>query len=90
MINWGLGIGDCAIQKIEILLKNLKKGREINLLIQNSAISRIKESQQKMSKIQSLLEKVNSIKKSKPKKHILESFYFYTPKKTHLYYHLLV
>ena len=85
-----------SIQKIEILLKNLKKAREINLLMQNSAISRIKESQQKMSKIQSLLEKVNSIKKSKPKKHMkypnyipLESFYFYTPKKTHLYYHLL-
>ena len=84
------------IKKIEILLENLKKAKEINMLIQNSKINIINESQKKIIKIEILLEKINSIKKSKPKKHIkypnyipLESFYFYTPKKTHLYYHLL-
>ena len=84
------------IKKIETLLENLKKAREINISIQNSTINKINESQKKISKIELLLEKINSIKKSKPKKHIkypnyipLESFYFYTPKKTHLYYHLL-
>ena len=85
-----------SITKIETLLQNLKKAKEINILMQNSAFNRMNESKQKMSKIQSLLEKINSIKKSKPKKHLkypnyipLDSFYYYTPKKTHLYYHLL-
>ena len=85
-----------SIKKIENLLENLKKAKEINIQMQTKAINKISESQQKMSKIESVLEKVNSIKKSKPKKHMkypnyipLESFYFYTPKKTHLYYHLL-
>ncbi len=85
-----------TIKKIENLLQNLRKALEINHTIQNSLINKITESHQKMKKIESLLEKVNSIKKSKPKKHMkypnyipLESFYFFTPKKTHLYYHLL-
>ena len=85
-----------TIKKIENLLQNLRKALEINHTIQNSLINKITESNQKMKKIESLLEKVNSIKKSKPKKHMkypnyipLESFYFFTPKKTHLYYHLL-
>ena len=85
-----------SIKKIEMLLENLKKAKDINCLMQNSIINKITESQQKMSKIESLLEKINSIKKSKPKKHMkypnyipLDSFYIYTPKKTHLYYHLL-
>ena len=85
-----------TIKKIENLLQNLRKALEINHTIQNSLINKITESHQKMKKIESLLEKVNSIKKSKPKKHMkypnyipLESFYFFTPKNTHLYYHLL-
>ena len=84
------------IKKLEALIEKLKKAKEINLSIQNSMINKIHDSQQKMDKIESLLDKLNSIKKSKPKKHMkypnyipLESFYFYTPKKTHLYYHLL-
>ena len=84
------------IKKIEKLLENLKKAREMNLAMQKPLINIVMDSQKKMTKIESLLEKVNSIKKSKPKKHMkypnyipLESFYFYTPKKTHLYYHLL-
>ena len=91
-----LELKNISINKIEILLQNLQKAKEINHLMQNSAINKIKESQQKMSKIQSLLVKINSIKKSKPKKHMkypnyipLDCFYYYTPKKTHLYYHLL-
>ena len=87
---------NASIKKIENLLEKLKKVKEINILMQTKAINKISESQQKMSKIESVLEKVNSIKKFKPKKHIkypnyipLESFYFYTPKKTYLYYHLL-
>ncbi len=85
-----------TIKKIENLLQNLRKALEINHTIQNSLINKITESHQKMKKIESLIEKVNSIKKPKPKKHMkypnyipLESFYFFTPKKTHLYYHLL-
>ena len=84
------------IKKIEILLENLKKAKEINMLIQNSKINIINESQKKIINIEILLEKINSIKKSKPKKHMkypiyipLESFYNFTPKKTHLYYRLL-
>ena len=84
------------IKKIEKLLENLKKAREMNLAMQKPLINIVMDSEKKMIKIESLLEKVNSIKKSKPKKHMkypnyipLESFYFYTPKKTHLYYHLL-
>ena len=85
-----------TIKKIENLLENLKKAREINHSMQKSLINQITESQRKITKIESMLGKVISIKKSKPKKHMkypnyipLESFYFYTPKKTHLYYHLL-
>ena len=85
-----------TIKKIENLLENLKKAREINNSMQKSLINQITESQRKITKIESMLEKVISIKKSRPKKHMkypnyipLESFYFYTPKKTHLYYHLL-
>ena len=43
-----------------------------------------------------MLQKINSIKKPKPKKHLryskyipLDCFYYYTPKRIHLYYHLL-
>ena len=64
--------------------------------MQNNLINTITESQNKMTKIESMLQKINSIKKSKPKKHLkypnyipLECFYYYTPKRTHLYYHLL-
>ena len=85
-----------SITKIELLLENLKKAQSINLSMQNNLINTITESQNKMTKIESMLQKINSIKKSKPKKHIrspnyipLECFYFYTPKRTHLYFHLL-
>ena len=85
-----------SISKIESLLENLKKAQEINLSMQNNLINTITESQNKMVKIESMLKKINSIKKSKPKKHMrspnyipLDCFYFYTPKRTHLYYHLL-
>ena len=91
-----LGSKNESIKKVEAILENLKKARDINLTMQNSLIKKITDSQQKMSKIESLLDKINSIKKSKPKKHMkypiyipLESFYNFTPKKTHLYYHLL-
>jgi hypothetical protein len=84
------------IKKLEALIEKLKKAKEINLSIQNSMINKIHDSQQKMDKIESLLNKLNSIKKSKPKKHMkypnyipLDSFYFYTSKRIHLYYHLL-
>ena len=85
-----------SITKIELLLENLKKAQSLNLSMQNNLINTITESQNKMTKIESMLQKINSIKKSKPKKHIrspnyipLECFYFYTPKRTHLYFHLL-
>ena len=85
-----------SISKIESLLENLKKAQELNLSMQNNLINTITESQNKMTKIESMLQKINSIKKSKPKKHLkypnyipLECFYYYTPKRTHLYYHLL-
>ena len=85
-----------SISKIESLLENLKKAQEMNLSMQNNLINTITQSQNKMAKIESMLQKINSIKKSKPKKHLkypnyipLECFYYYTPKRTHLYYHLL-
>ena len=85
-----------SIIKIESLLEKLKKAQEINLSMQYNLINTITESQNKMSKIESMLQKINSIKKPKPKKHMrytnyipLDCFYFYTPKRTHLYYHLL-
>ena len=85
-----------SISKIESLLENLKKAQEMNLSMQNNLINTITQSQNKMTKIESMLQKINSIKKSKPKKHLkypnyipLECFYYYTPKRTHLYYHLL-
>ena len=85
-----------SISKIQSLLENLKKAQEMNLSMQNNLINTITQSQNKMTKIESMLQKINSIKKSKPKKHLkypnyipLECFYYYTPKRTHLYYHLL-
>ena len=85
-----------SIAKIEQLLENLKKAQALNLSMQNNLINIITESQNKMTKIESMLQKINSIKKPKPKKHMrspnyipLESFYYYTPKRTHLYFHLL-
>ena len=78
------------------LLENLKKAQQINLSMQNDLIDIITESQNKMTKIELMLQKINNIKKSKPKKHMrypnyipLDSFYFYTSKRIHLYYHLL-
>ena len=85
-----------SISKIELLLENLKKAQQINLSMQNDLIDIITESQNKMTKIELMLQKINNIKKSKPKKHMrypnyipLDSFYFYTSKRIHLYYHLL-
>ena len=85
-----------SISKIESLLEKLKKAQEINLSMQNNLINTITQSQDKMKKIEPMLEKINSIKKPKPKKHMrysnyipLDCFYFYTPKRIHLYYHLL-
>ena len=85
-----------SIAKIEQLLENLKKAQALNLSMQNNLINIITESQNKMTKIESMLQKINSIKKPKPKKHMrspnyipLESFYYYIPKRTHLYFHLL-
>ena len=85
-----------SISKIESLLEKLKSAQKINLSMQNSLINTITESQNNMNKIESMLQKINSIKKSKPKKHMrspnyipLECFYYYTPKRTHLYFHLL-
>ena len=85
-----------SISKIELLLENLKKAQQINLSMQNDLIDIITESQNKMTKIEIMLQKINNIKKSKPKKHMrypnyipLDSFYFYTSKRIHLYYHLL-
>ena len=63
------------IKKLEALIEKLKKAKEINLSIQNSMINKIHDSQQKMDKIESLLDKLNSIKKSKPKKHMKYSNY---------------
>ena len=48
---------NASIKKIEMLLENLKKAKDINYLMQNSIINKITESQHKMSKIESLLEK---------------------------------
>ena len=85
-----------SIAKIESLLENLKKSQEINLSMQKNLINTITQSQDKMKKIESMLQKINSIKKPKPKKHLrysnyipLDCFYYYTHKRTHLYYHLL-
>ena len=85
-----------SISKIELLLENLKKAQQINLSMQSDLIDIITESQNKMTKIELMLQKINNIKKSKPKKHMrypnyipLDSFYFYTSKRIHLYYHLL-
>ena len=85
-----------SISKIELLLENLKKAQQINLSMQSDLIDIITESQNKMTKIEIMLQKINNIKKSKPKKHMrypnyipLDSFYFYTSKRIHLYYHLL-
>ena len=85
-----------SIIKIESLLENLKKAQEINLSMQKNLINTITQSQDKMKKIESMLQKINSIKKPKPKKHLrysnyipLDCFYYYTHKRTHLYYHLL-
>ena len=85
-----------SIAKIESLLENLKKAQEINLSMQKNLINTITRSQDKMKKIESMLQKINSIKKPKPKKHLrysnyipLDCFYYYTHKRTHLYYHLL-
>ena len=85
-----------SIAKIESLLENLKKAQEINLSMQKNLINTITQSQDKMKKIESMLQKINSIKKPKPKKHLrysnyipLDCFYYYTHKRTHLYYHLL-
>lgn len=85
-----------SISKIESLLEKLKKAQELNLSMQNNLINTITQSQDKMNKIESMLQKINSIKKPKPKKHLrysnyipLDCFYYYTPKRIHLYYHLL-
>ena len=85
-----------SISKIELLLENLKKAQQINLSMQSDLIDIITESQNKMTKIEIMLQKINNIKKSKPKKYMrypnyipLDSFYFYTSKRIHLYYHLL-
>ena len=85
-----------SIKKIESLLVKLKKAQEINLSMQNDLINTITESHSKMMTIEKMLNKINIIKKSKPKKHLkypnyipFECFYYYTPKRTHLYYHLL-
>ena len=85
-----------SIKKIESLLEKLKKAQEINLSMQNDLINTITESHSKMMTIEKMLNKINIIKKSKPKKHLkypnyipFECFYYYTPKRTHLYYHLL-
>ena len=85
-----------SISKIESLLENLKKAKELNLSMQISLKKSILESKDKLSKIESMLQKINSIKKSKPKKHMrypiyipFECFYSYTLKRVHLYYHLL-
>ena len=85
-----------SIKKVESLLEKLKKAQEINLSMQNDLINTINESHNKMLTLENMLNKVNMIKKSKPKKHLkypnyipLDCFYYYTPKRTHLYYHLL-
>jgi len=56
--------GNMQIKKIELILENLKKAKEINILMQNKTINKITKSQQKMSKIESLLEKINSLIKN--------------------------
>ena len=87
---------EITIQKIKNLLSNLHKALKYNKSLQKIALNKYSNAQNKMKEIESVIEKINIINKSKPKKHMkypnyipLESFYFYTNKRTHLYYHLL-
>ena len=87
---------EITIQKIQTLLSNLYKALNYNKSLQKKALNKYNNAHDKMTEIESIIEKINILNKSKPKKHMkypnyipLESFYFYTNKKTHLYYHLL-
>ena len=87
---------EITIQKIQTLLSNLYKALNYNKSLQKKALNKYNNALDKMTEIESIIEKINIVNKSKPKKHMkypnyipLESFYFYTNKKTHLYYHLL-
>ena len=83
-------------QKIESIIADLKKAKEINQSLRDKFIEKYNTLETKLKQINLLLEKIKRITKSKPKKHIkypsyipLEHIYFYTTKKIHLYYHLL-
>ena len=82
--------------KIELILTNLKKAKEYNILLQQNIYNKFLYYDNKKKENLKLLEKIKRIQKSKPKKHIkyniyipLSYIYYYTSKKIHIYYNLL-
>ena len=82
--------------EIQFILAKLKRAKEINLVLKTKCLTKYNQIEGKIKQVDSLLEKVKRISKSKPKKHIkypsyipLEHIYYYTTKKIHIYYHLL-
>lgn len=82
--------------KIFCMIESLKKAKELNLQLQAKEYDNYCSTQKRIEKHQNLLVKLKVISTQKPKKKIkyanyspLDRFYFYTEKKTHLYFNLL-
>ena len=86
------------ISKNEILsiITQLKLSLSINISLQIKCKEKYKQLEDKQSQIETLLDKIKHITKSKPKKHVkypsylpLEHLYYYTSKRIHFYYQFL-
>jgi hypothetical protein len=84
------------IARIKEILSTLHKAKEINKINQINYINHFSRLSEKQNLIELSLEKIKRVTKSKPKKHVkylryipLNKVYYYSPKKTHLYYTLI-
>ena len=69
--------------EIQFILAKLKRAKEINLVLKTKFLTKYNQIEGKIKQVDSLLEKVKRISKSKPKKHI--KYPSYIPLE-HIYY----